>query len=183
MWVAELNIENKVDVVIDTEKSEELDVEKQMLKKTTLKTNIITTKYTHAESKEITVKVSKTEKIGTNTHDCPENIPEQMNQGVKTSMMELDLTMVKERKYQENEEFGKFHKNRDTHEGHILISKTERLEELEKLAMKEIMAMYENYSTMASEENLSKCRDAVEEIIAKYENYFTMISKERPVKH
>ena len=34
---------------------------KQKLKTTTLETNIITTKYTHAESKKIAVKVSKKE--------------------------------------------------------------------------------------------------------------------------
>ena len=53
------DIKNKVDVVFLKEKSEELDVQKQKLKTTTLKTNIITTKNTHAESKKITVKVSK----------------------------------------------------------------------------------------------------------------------------
>jgi hypothetical protein len=97
-------------------------------------------------------------------------------------MMELDMAMMEERKYKENEEFGKFNTARDIDEGHILISKTERLAELEKLAMEEIMTKYVNYSTMASEENLIKCRDAVEEIIAKYVNYSTMISKERPAK-
>ena len=45
--------------------------------------------------------------------------------------------------------------------------------------MKEIRAMYENYSTVATEENLNKCRVAVEEIIVKYENYYTKISNER----
>jgi hypothetical protein len=53
---------------------------------------------------------------------------------------------------------------------------------LEKLAMEEITAEYLNYSTMASEEHLIKCRDAVEEIIAKYMNYSTMASVETPVK-
>ena len=46
-------------MVFVKEKSEEFDVQKQKLKTTTLKTNIITTKNTHAESKKITVKVSK----------------------------------------------------------------------------------------------------------------------------
>ena len=57
------DIKNKVDVVFVKEKSEELDVQKQKLKTTTLKTNIITTKNMHAESKKIAVKVSK------NKHD------------------------------------------------------------------------------------------------------------------
>ena len=103
------------------------------------------------------------------------------------------MTAVKGRRYKESKEhrefeeeidkeFGKFHTDRDIDEEHILIYKTERLEELEKLAMEEIMAKYENYSTMASEENLLKCRDAVEEIIAKYVNYSTMIYEERPLR-
>jgi autotransporter translocation and assembly factor TamB len=57
------DIKNKVDVVFAKEKSEELDMQKQKLKTTTLKTNIITTKNTHAKSKKIAVKVYK------NKHD------------------------------------------------------------------------------------------------------------------
>jgi hypothetical protein len=100
----------------------------------------------------------------------------------KTTELELVMATVKERRYKEYEEFGKFHTDRDIAEGHITISETERLEELEKLAMEEIMAKYVNYSTMASEEHLVKCRDAMEEIITKYVNYSTMISEERQVK-
>ena len=90
------------------------------------------------------------------------------------------MTTVKGRRYKESKEHREFEEEFD--EEHILISKTERLEELEKLAMEEIMAKYENYSTMASEENLLKCRNAVEEVIAKYVNYSIMISEERPVR-
>ena len=122
------NIKNKVDVVVDTEKSEEINVEKQKLKKMTLETNTITTKFNHTESKKNAVKVSEIDKIGNNTHHPPKHIPEQLNLGVKTSMMGHDSQMVKTRKYKENEEFTKFNKNSDTEEGHILISKTERLE-------------------------------------------------------
>jgi hypothetical protein len=44
-------------------KSEKLDMQKQKLKTTTFKTNIITTKNTHAESEKMAVKGSK------NKHD------------------------------------------------------------------------------------------------------------------
>jgi hypothetical protein len=81
------------------------------------------------------------------------------------------------------EEYEMFNTDRDIAKGHITISETKWLEELEKLAMEEIIAKYVNYSTMASEENLVKDRDiAVEEIIAKYVNYFTMASEENKVK-
>ena len=58
------NIKNKVDVMIVTEKSEELNEEKQKQRKTTLETKNITTKFMHTESKKIAMKVDETEKIG-----------------------------------------------------------------------------------------------------------------------
>jgi hypothetical protein len=50
------NIKNKANVVLAKEKSEELNVQRQKLKTTTLKTDTITTKNTHTESKKINVK-------------------------------------------------------------------------------------------------------------------------------
>jgi hypothetical protein len=50
------NIKNKANVVLATEKSEELNVQRQKLKTTTLETDDITTQNTHAESKQIDVK-------------------------------------------------------------------------------------------------------------------------------
>jgi hypothetical protein len=50
------NIKNKANVVLATEKSEELNMQRQKLKTTTLKTDNTTTKNTHAESKKIDVK-------------------------------------------------------------------------------------------------------------------------------
>ena len=103
-----------------------------------------------------------------NAHKDLYSLAKNLHDQGKTTELEPVMATVKERRYKEYEEFDKFHTDRDIAEGHITISETKRLEELEKLAMEEIMAKYVNYSTMASEEHLFKCRDAVEEIIAKY---------------
>jgi hypothetical protein len=50
------NIKTKANVVLVTEQSEELNVQRQKLKTTTLETHDTTTQNTHAESKKIDVK-------------------------------------------------------------------------------------------------------------------------------
>jgi hypothetical protein len=51
------NTKNKADVVLVTDKSEELNVQRQKLKTTTLETPDTATQNTHAESKKIDVKI------------------------------------------------------------------------------------------------------------------------------
>jgi hypothetical protein len=104
---------------------------------------------------------------------------------VRGKPVQVDVHKLSAGKYveyenKEYEELDKFHTDRVGAKGHITNSETKGLEELEKLAMEEIIAEYLNYTTMASEEHLIKCRDAVEEIIAKYVNYSTMASVEKP---
>ena len=111
-----------------------------------------------------------------NAHKDLHSLAKNLHDQGKTTELEPIMATVKERRYKEYEEFDKFHTDRDIAEGHITIPETKRLEELEKLAIEEIMAKYVNYSTMASEEHLIKCRDAVEVIIAKYVNYSIMAS-------
>ena len=78
----------------------------------------------------------------TSAHKDPHFFAKNTQDQGKTTELEPVMATVKERRYKEYEEIDKFHTDRVIAKGHIAISETKGLEELEKLAMEEIMAKY-----------------------------------------